>query len=531
MAGSAENVMLLSAGIYISLIWISQGLTVGHRYLSSWLGSLITNRVRKDLLKCSLKLDLAFYQDKPAGEMIERVDNDTEGLANLFSRLVVELLGNFLLLIGIIAIITVHSWKLGLAFTTIVLISFVVFHGIRILSIPLWTKLMEKSSKFYGLVSEILSAKAELKINGGLKYVNDKLQSLNNSWGSSNRKAWLVGDSVWYMTLFLVSVSTFITYKISASLWESNLVSIGTIYMITQYMDMILEPVQNIRAQIADLQKSDAATKRVQYLLNSPQTIQDGKGAPPLESAPYIRFEQVTFHYPNATSNALSDINFSIEAGKILGIIGHTGSGKSTLAKLMVRFYDVIHGQIHIGHYPINQFSIRDLRQQIGYITQNVQLLQTTIRDNLTFFNTDISDKRVLEVIREVGLSRWYDSFSAGLDTKLNVEGGGMSAGEAQLFSIARVKLQSPKILIMDEVSSKIDPATDLEIEKIIDQLVQDRTVIIITHKHSTLHRADSILVLEAGRVIEQGIRTRLLEDKESIFAKLLSTGLREIES
>ncbi|PSN76313.1 ABC transporter ATP-binding protein, partial [filamentous cyanobacterium CCP4] len=209
-----------------------------------------------------------------------------------------------------------------------------------------------------------------------------------------------------------------------------------------------------------------------------------------------------------------------------LGLLGRTGSGKSTLARLLLRLHDIQRGQICLGGVDIAQVSLRELSQQVGFVTQDVQLFQTSVRNNLTFFNGHIGDRTILQTLEELGLMPWLEALPAGLDTELGADSGGLSAGQAQLLAFARVFLKDPGLVVLDEASSRLDPLTEQLIERAVDRLLANRTGIIIAHRLKTVERADQILILEQGRVVEYGDRASLASDRHSRFAQLLTTGI-----
>ncbi len=231
----------------------------------------------------------------------------------------------------------------------------------------------------------------------------------------------------------------------------------------------------------------------------------------------------------------LKDVSFSLEAGKVLGVLGRTGSGKTTLTRLLFRLYDVDAGQILLDGIDVRDASLRDLRQHVGMVTQEVQLFEATVRDNLTLFRSydpdrpSISDVQIIEAVDTLGLGDWLKALPDGLDTMLKTGGQGLSAGEAQLLAFTRLFLRNPQLVILDEASSRLDPATEQLLERAIDRLLQDRTGIIIAHRLQTVKRADDILILENGRSLENGTRTNLANDPNSRFYHLLKTGMQEV--
>jgi ABC-type multidrug transport system fused ATPase/permease subunit len=209
-----------------------------------------------------------------------------------------------------------------------------------------------------------------------------------------------------------------------------------------------------------------------------------------------------------------------------LGLLGRTGSGKTTLARLLFRLYDPSAGTIRLAGMDLRELALADIRRHVGLVTQDVQLFQASVRDNLTFFAQHANEVQILRVLEDLGLGDWYRSLPAGLDTTLEPGGQGLSAGEAQLLAFTRVFLKNPKLVVLDEASSRLDPATEHLVERAVDRLLADRTGIVIAHRLRTVQRCDLILVLEEGRVVEYGPRARLAADPASRFARLLQAGL-----
>ena len=227
------------------------------------------------------------------------------------------------------------------------------------------------------------------------------------------------------------------------------------------------------------------------------------------------------------TKTVLHNVSFQAPAGKVLGLLGRTGSGKTTITRLLFRLYDPTQGVIRLGDCDLRTVNLRELRRHVGLVTQEVQIFQASLRDNITLFNPLIADAQILQVLRELGLWPWYAAQPQGLDTLLQAGGSGLSAGQAQLLALVRVFLKDPSVVILDEASSRLDPATEQLLERAIDRLLQNRTAIIIAHRLGTVQRADHILILEEGRVAEYGVRTQLATDSSSRFYRLLQTGMQ----
>jgi ATP-binding cassette subfamily B protein len=276
-----------------------------------------------------------------------------------------------------------------------------------------------------------------------------------------------------------------------------------------------------------------ASLGRVQELQALRPRVQPGPGLGWTHPAPRIDFDHVNFAYRDGEP-VLRDVSFQLEAGASLGLLGRTGSGKTTITRLICRLYDPGAGEIRLDGEAIGLATLAQLHARVGVVTQDVQIFQASVRDNLTFFDSGVPDARLREVLDDIGLGAWLGRQANGLDTVL-VGGGGLSAGEAQLLAFARVFLKEPGIVLLDEASSRLDPATERLLGRATDRLLgregaaeRPRTTIIVAHRLSTVRRVDRIMILEAGRVAEEGARAALAADPGSRFAGLLRAGLEE---
>jgi ATP-binding cassette subfamily B protein len=296
--------------------------------------------------------------------------------------------------------------------------------------------------------------------------------------------------------------------------------------LIFNYTEIMRHPIEQLRTQIEDLQRASASITRVRELFARQPLVKDGDGGSlptgPLE----VEFADVTFSYGNQEV-ALSHIDFCLPAGKILGLLGRTGSGKSTLARLLLRLYDPTTGQISLNGVEIRSARLLNLSHTVGLVPQEVQIFRATVRDNLTFFDRSIDDEKILRVIDEFELSGWFHSLPSGLDTELGR--GGLSAGQAQLLNFARVALREPGLVILDEATSRLDLATEALIDRATERLLHGRTGIIIAHRLHTVQKADRIMILEGGAIVEYDDRTTLIHNPASRFSALLETGLEDV--
>jgi ATP-binding cassette subfamily B protein len=268
---------------------------------------------------------------------------------------------------------------------------------------------------------------------------------------------------------------------------------------------------------------------RVRELLATEPRITDGPGAE-LPAGPLsVALDRVDFAYDDGP--VLRGVSCRVEPGRVLGLLGRTGSGKTSIARLLFRLYDTDGGTVRVGGVDVRDLRVDDLRRRIGLVTQDVQLFDGTLRDNVRLFDPDVGDERLTEVFAALGLESWLAELPDGLDTALGATGRGLSAGEAQLVALTRVFLSDPGLVVLDEASSRLDPHTEALLEDAIDRLLEGRTGIVIAHRLRTIERADEVVLLAGGQVVEAGDRATLAADPTSRFAGLVRAGLAEVAS
>ena len=522
--------LLLAGAFFVGIALANQVISVFATYVSENVAWTATNQLRTDLVAHCLSLDMAFHKAHTSGELIERIDGDVDTLSNFFSQSIIHLLGNGILVAGIVVLLFSIDWRIGLAMGGFAIAALLILTRLRSYAVKFWDAERQKYAEFFGFLSEQLAGTEDVRANGATGYVMRRFYLFLHNWLPLRRKADLAGYSMWMTTLMIFALGNALALILGAYLWSIKSITPGTVYLIFYYINLLNDPMEQIRTQLQQLQQAGAGIERVKQLFQIEPTINDGNGSMLPDHALAVEFRDVSFGY-NADEPLLHHLNFRLQPGKVLGILGHTGSGKTTLARLLLRLYDVQEGEVSVGERPVQTAKLHDLRQHIGMVTQDVQLFHASVRDNLTFFNHAISDSRILEVLEDLGLSPWYRSLPMGLETELGSDGEGLSAGEAQLLAFTRVFLINPGLVILDEASSRLDPATEQLIEHAVSKLLVGRTGIVIAHRLATIQRADEITVLEAGQIVEYGERSTLAADPTSRFYHLLQTGLEEIQA
>lgn len=550
-AGGAMSGLVRLALIFLGLAIVQQVVAVAAVYAGERVGWTATNALRADLAEHCLRLDLSFHNAHTPGEMIERIDGDVSALTNFFSQFVVQVLGNTLLLIGILVALFLIDWRVGLALAAFSLATLLVLARFRDISTAHWEAQRQTSAELFGFLEERLAGTEDIRANGAERYVMRRFYAIMRELLRRSLKASLMWNILFNASFLLFALGTAAAFGVSAYLFDKQLLTLGTVYVVFFYSNMLQRPIEAITHEMQSLQRAGAGLVRVQELFRAQSRLREGQDGVHLPGgALAVELRDVSFGYNDQAVRAagggdqavpgdpsrdwvLHGVSFRLAPGQVLGLLGRTGSGKTTLTRLLLRLYDPDLGEVLLGDpaglADVRRVPLSHLRRRVGMVTQNIQLFHGTVRDNLTLFDPAVPDAQIREVIAGLGLEEWLTSLPHGLDTRLESGGGGLSAGEAQLLAFARIFLRDPGLVILDEASSRLDPATERLVERAVERLVQGRTAIIIAHRLQTVHRADQILILHAGQVQEWGERAALAGDPSSGFRRLLEAGMEEV--
>lgn len=299
-----------------------------------------------------------------------------------------------------------------------------------------------------------------------------------------------------------------------------------TVYLLTQYTVFLSGPIDGFTSRVRYLQQATAAVNRVVELASTPSLLMEAPEPQPLPAGALdVDFDNVDFAY-EAGEPVLTAVDLHLPAGRSLGLVGRTGSGKTTLGRLLARQYDIGSGSLRVGGVEVREVNLDELRNRVAVVTQEVQLFTATIRDNVSLFR-ELPDAELVAVIDEVGLGQWLSTQQDGLASELDPRS--LSAGEAQLLALARTLLRDPAVVLLDEASARLDPATEARLQSAVDRLLQGRTAVVIAHRLSTLDRVDFIGVLDHGRVVEFGPRGELTANPASEYSRLLAAYRNEV--
>jgi ATP-binding cassette subfamily B protein len=541
--GGPVGALTAAAVAFLAIALVQQVVALGASYVGEIVGWEATNRLRADLMRHGLGLDLPFHKKHTPGELIERIDGDVTLLANFFSQFTINILGNALLVTGILVILALTNPWLGLGLTVYSLATFVALRALQRRAVRRYAVDRQASADQYGAIEERLVSTEDIRGVGAESYVLWRLLGILQRRLQTSRSAKLAGNLSFFATNFLYVMAYAIGLGLGAFLFERHQITLGTAYLIVFYIGMLAAPLDKIRLQVQDLQQASAGIGRIDTFLHTAAALPHG-GTATLSAGPLaVCFDNVTFGYEDG-EGVLHDLSFSLEPGETLGLLGRTGSGKTTVIRLLARLYDPTGGSIRLDGVDLRDLPADALRHRVGVVTQDVQLFRGTVRDNLTFFRSGhpegypggTRDADILAVFRELDLWDWYRSLPNGLDTMLGPGGAGLSAGESQLLAFVRVFLHDslnpagrPGLVILDEATSLLDPATERYVEHAVDRLLAGRTGIIVAHRLRTVGRVDDILILEDGRIAEGGRRMDLVQDPASRFSALLQAGPEEV--
>jgi ATP-binding cassette, subfamily B, bacterial len=526
-AGAPFERLVRLASLFPLVALATQAATVAETYVAEDIGWRTTNALRRDLARHVLALDDSFHDRHGAGELLERIDGDVSAIAGFFARFVVHVLGSALFLLGVLALLWREDWRIGALLSGVALLSVVYltrgggFVGRRARAAR------EVSGDLSAFLEERLSGLPDIKANGA---DGDTLRGLHGHLAARFRAG---RDAILAASIFantvngLLVVATAGGLVLAAVLQRSGAITVGGVYLVFRYTGMLRQPINRLSRHMNSFQQATGGIVRVQELLRTAPRVVDGCGLPLPPGALAVEVDAVTFAYGEDV--VLHDVSLPVRAGEVLGLLGRTGSGKTTLSRLLFRLHDAGAGAVRLGGVDVRDTHLAELRARVGLVTQDVQLFAGTLRDNVRLFDPSITDGQLLHTFDALGLRAWLDDRPDGLDTVVASSGGGLSAGEGQLVALARVFLKDPGLVVLDEASSRLDPHTQRLLESAVDRLLAGRTAIVIAHRLSTVQRADTIAILEAGRLVEHGPRAELAADATSRFAGLLRAGLPEV--
>lgn len=525
--GASTDTLVRFATAFLAVAIGTQLISIAETYVADDIGWRTTNALRADLTRHILGLDDSFHAEHGAGELLERIDGDVGAIAGFFSRFVVHVVGSGLFLTGVLVLLWLTDWRIGLLLTVVsgAAVLFMLRGGGFVGASARDAR--AASADLSAFLEERLAGLPDIKANGADSYTMVRLHERLRARFHTMRRSFLMASFFSNGVNALFVVGSGASLALGVALQHRGLLTVGGVFTVFRYTTMLRMPLAQLMRHMNAFQQATGAIVRVRDVLAVQPRVVDGEGPPLPRGALSVELDRVSFAYE--TELVLDDVSVQLAPGEVLGLLGRTGSGKTTISRLLFRLHDVTGGAVRLGDVDVRDTRLDDLRDRIALVTQDVQLFAGSLRDNVTLFDPRVDDDELLAVFTALDLDGWLDELPDGLDTELGVTARGLSAGEAQLVALARVFLKDPGVVVLDEASSRLDPHTEELLEHAINRLLDGRTGIVIAHRLRTVERADTILVLEDGRVAEIGSREALAAEPTSRFATLLRAGIGEV--
>lgn len=511
--------ILIYGAIFVPVVFIARGLfNFIASYFLNWVGFRVVTTLRQQLFDHMMRLPVSFHDQHSTGDLISKITYTTQQVAEASSRALLILIREGAFVLGLLTLMFYHSWQLSLVFLIV---------G------PLIAKVVTIVSKRFRMVSSRIqtamgsvTTTAEQMINGhkvvvmyeGQKRESKRFSDINNTTRNQNMK--LVNAQTVSTSVIQLIASFSLSMVLVLASYPQMLadLSAGAFTTLLTAMIMLLRPLKQLTTVNSDFQRGIAAATSIFEVLD--QQPETDSGSRSLERAEgNLEFDQVTFRYDQAETPALDQVSFSVPAGKTLALVGRSGSGKSTISNLLTRFYAPQSGAIRLDGVDIYDYRLKHLRRQFALVSQNVTLFNDTIAANICYgAYQPVTPERLREVAEQAYVTEFTDNLPKGLETMVGENGVMLSGGQRQRIAIARALLRDAPILILDEATSALDTESERHIQTALSRLQQNRTSIVIAHRLSTIEKADEILVLEDGKVVERGSHKELLAKQGNYY-------------
>jgi ABC-type multidrug transport system fused ATPase/permease subunit len=507
--------------LFIFLLMIEFACSYSQVYSMEYIGQKVMHDIRLRLCAHIHRLSLHFFESNPVGRLVTRTTNDIQNLEEMFSSIIVDSVKDLFLLLGIMVVMLSLNWRLAL--TCFILIPIIILTTIffSIKARDSFREVRSLVAKMNSYIQENFSGITVVKIFNRETENSRRFQQINQDHYFANIRQIVV------FAIFMPAVELFSAITIALLIWKGGLlvigqtISLGVLVAFLSYIQKMFQPIRFLAEKYNIMQSALASAERIFLLLDEDDTIPDSASPLVLPSVKgMVEFKNVIFAYNGTGEPVLNNISFKIDEGETVAVVGPTGAGKTTLLKLLVRFYDVQGGQILLDGVDIRSLDKKFLRSHIGVVMQDSFLFADTVGYNIRLGNMGITDQDIENVVRMVNADRFVRRLSNGFDEVLSEEGSTLSTGERQLICFARVLAFDPRILVLDEATSNIDPGTERLVQEALVKLTKRRTSLIIAHRLSTIQHADRILVLHKGEMKEEGTHHELMQ-KHGIYYRL----------
>ena len=521
--------MLVFIGFMAAVLFLEVFFQFSFIYYANWLGQRVVYDLRKDLFRRMIGFRKTFFDRSAVGRLVTRAVNDIETIASIFSQGLFIIIADVLKMLFVIVVMISVSWQLSL----------IIFAVLPVILIA--TRKFQKSMKF--AFDEVRTQVANLNTFvqeriSGMQIVQlfvreQKEYASFQQINEKHKRAWL--KTVWYNSIFfpIAELSTSIT--IGLVVWygglrviaDENGITLGSIFLFIQLTQMLFRPLRQIADKFNTLQMGMVAVQRVFAVMDTDSHIADEGDLEAKQIKGEISFQNVVFSYKE-NEQVINDISFDVEVGETIAIVGATGAGKSTIINLLSRFYDINQGVISVDGNNIKSYKLSSLRNAIAVVLQDVFLFADTIYNNITLWDSEISEEDVMEAAKYIGIDRFISKLPGKLQYDVKERGAMLSGGQRQLIAFLRAYVTNPSILVLDEATSSVDGETEELIQIATDCLSKDKTAIIIAHRLATIQKADRIIVMDKGRIVEMGTHEKLSKVDGGFYQNLQNAQLNK---
>ena len=514
--------MLVFIGIMTGVLFLEVFFQFSFIYFANWLGQRVVYDLRKELFRRMIGFRMTFFDKSAVGRLVTRAVNDIETIASIFSQGLFMIIADLLKMLIVIGVMLSVSWKLSLiVFTVLPLILFATRKFQKAMKFA-FDEVRTQVANLNTFVQERISGMHIVQLFVREHQENQSFQKINEK----HKNAWL--KKVWYNSIFFPKAELSTSITIGLLVWygglsviaQENGITLGSIFLFIQLTQMLFRPLRQIADKFNTLQMGMVAVQRVFTLMDTDSHIRDDGFLEAKNIKGEISFQNVVFSYKEGET-VINDISFDVNAGETIAIVGATGAGKSTIINLLSRFYDIKKGIISVDGKNIKSYEIPSLRNSIAVVLQDVFLFADTIQNNITMWDSSISEEEVMEAAKHIGIDKFISKLPGKLQYDVKERGAMLSSGQRQLIAFLRAYVSNPSILVLDEATSSVDGETEELVQVATDRLTEGKTAIIIAHRLVTVQKADRIIVMDNGKIVEIGSHENLLQIEGGFYQNL----------